>query len=219
MKKGGLGKGLDSLIPKSTNSNVSRETLLRVSEIEPNRDQPRKKFDDDSIEELATSIKEHGLIQPIIVVKKEDYYMIVAGERRWRAAKLAGINKVPVVIKEYDEREISEIALIENIQRESLNPIEEAEGILSLMEKYDLKQEELAKIVSKSRPYIANSLRLLKLNKDDQLFVSESKKSTGHARCLVTVDEALQKDIAQNIINKGLSVRETEELINNLGKE
>lgn len=219
MKKGGLGKGLDSLITKNENNNVSRETLLRLSEIEPNREQPRKKFDEDSIEELAASIKEHGLIQPIIVVKKQDYYMIVAGERRWRAAKIAGLNKVPVVVKGYDDREVSEIALIENIQRESLNPIEEAEGINSLMERYNLKQEELAQIVSKSRPYITNSLRLLKLDKKVQEFVSLSKISTGHARCLVTLDDTMQIEVAKNIIDKGLSVRETEDLINKLGKE
>ncbi len=214
MKKSGLGKGLDVLISKPKTEDVSRETLLRISEIEPNREQPRKEFNSDSLDELADSIREHGLIQPVIVVKKEDYYMIVAGERRWRAAKIAGLKKIPAIIKKYDEREIDEIALIENIQREGLNPIEEARGMATLIEKYGLKQEDIAKRISKSRPYIANTLRLLKLPLEIQEFLVNEDLSYGHVRTLISIeDKDKQIELAKVAIKEQLSVRELEELV------
>lgn len=214
MKKSGLGKGLDSLISKKEDVDVSRETLIRISEIEPNKEQPRKLFDDDSLTELAESIKEHGVIQPIIVVKKQGFYRIVAGERRWRAAKIAGLNKIPVIIKEYDDKKVSEIALIENIQREGLNPIEEAEGINDLMTKHGITQENIAKIISKSRPYVTNSLRLLKLPEKVRILLAEGELSTGHARCLIGLaPQEKQIEIAEIIIENKMSVRETEEFI------
>lgn len=214
MKKSGLGKGLDVLISKPKTEDVSRETLLRISEIEPNREQPRKEFNSDSLDELADSIREHGLIQPVIVVKKEDYYMIVAGERRWRAAKIAGLKKIPAIIKKYDEREIDEIALIENIQREGLNPIEEARGMATLIEKYGLKQEDIAKRISKSRPYIANTLRLLKLPLEIQEFLVNEELSYGHVRTLISIeDKDKQIELAKVAIKEQLSVRELEELV------
>lgn len=219
MKKGGLGKGLDSLISKGSDLNVSRETLLRVSEIEPNRNQPRKIFEEGAIEELANSIIENGLIQPIVVVKKEDYYQIVAGERRWRASKKAGLKKLPVIIKEYTDRQIDEISLIENIQRENLNVIEEANGINSLINEYSLKQEELAKIISKSRAYIANSIRLLRLPDKIQGLLLEKKLSGGHARAILSLeDENQQIEVAEYTIEKKFSVRELEAYIKSLKK-
>lgn len=215
MKKGGLGKGLEKLIPKSEIEDVSRETLLRVAEIEPNRDQPRKTFDDESIDELTESIKEHGVIQPIIVVKGQGYYRIVAGERRWRAAKKAGLTKIPAIIKEYTKKQISEVALIENLQRENLNVVDEAFGVKNLIDTYNLKQEEVAKILSKSRPYITNLLRLLNLNNDVLCILRDGKISFGHARALLVIkDEDYQKEIVNLIISKKLSVRQTEDLIN-----
>lgn len=215
MKKGGLGKGLDSLIPKTNKENVSRETLLRIAEVEPNREQPRKNFDDVTIDELADSIKENGVIQPIIVVKGDGYYKIVAGERRWRAAKKAGLTKIPALIKDYSEEKISEIALIENMQRENLNSVDEAFGIKTLIDKYELKQEEVAKVLSKSRPYITNALRLLSLSKDVLELLKDGKLSTGHARALLAVkDEEKQLHLAHLVIEKGLSVRQVEELVN-----
>ena len=192
------------------------ETYLRVSEIEPNRNQPRKKFDKEALEELADSIKTHGIIQPIVVQKRDGYYEIIAGERRWRAAKIAKIKEVPVIIKEYTEREIMEIALIENLQRENLNPIEEAESYNRLIEEYGLIQEELAQRMSKSRSAITNSLRLLKLSKKVREMVASEKISGGHARALVVVeDEKLQFELATLIYENKLSVRETEKLIKN----
>lgn len=219
MKKGGLGKGLDSLIGKkpAVIEDVSRETFLMMAEIEPNREQPRKQFDEEAIDELAESIRQHGIIQPLIVVKKDGYYQIVAGERRWRAAKKVGLKKVPVIIKEYTKREIDEIALIENIQRENLNPMEEAHGLKTLMKEYGLKQEDLVKVISKSRSYIANSVRLLNLPQEIQELVSAGKLSGGHGRALLGLPEmSMQTQAAAIVLEKEYTVRETEELVNKL---
>lgn len=214
MRKGGLGKGLDSLISKSDSVDVSRETLLRIAEIEPNREQPRKVFDENAIAELSESIKEYGVIQPIIVTKEKGYYRIVAGERRWRAAKEAGLKKIPAIIKEYTDKEVSEIALIENLQREDLNPLEEAKGIQNLINEYGLKQEEIAKIISKSRPYITNSLRLLNLDPFVQELLLQKQITSGHAKMLAGIkDNELQIKIAKEIVEKGLSVRQVESIV------
>lgn len=238
VKRKGLGKGIDSLIPNTGNVKTGAEskpvvkevvkevikevkvpadTMMKVSDIEPNRDQPRKKFDKESLEELAESIKQFGIIQPIVVQKKDDYYEIIAGERRWRAAKLAKVKEVPVIIKEYTKQEVMEIALIENIQRKNLNPIEEALAYKSLIDECHLKQEELAKRVSKSRTAIANSLRLLKLTDEVQEMLISEELSMGHARALLGLDqEDLQLEAAKNVVEKGLSVRDTEKLVKSI---
>ena len=263
-KHGGLGRGLDALIPQSapkteevtveirdheaaaeqtreekTEENVSRETLeeekeniqrdrterrrrettLRVSQIEPNRSQPRKTFDEDALEELADSIRQYGLIQPIMVQKREGYYEIIAGERRWRACMKAGLKEVPVIIREYDDQKIMELSLIENLQREDLNPMEEARAYKRLMEEFGLTQEEIAGRVSKSRPVIANALRLLKLDERVQAMVEQGEISMGHARALASVlipEE--QYLIALKIMEEHLTVRDTEKIIKNIGK-
>ena len=239
VKKKGLGRGIDSLIPESTKSTTKKkssekpvvkevikevevvkevqvpaETILKISDIEPNRNQPRKTFDKEALEELADSIKQYGLIQPIVVQKKNDYYEIIAGERRWRAAKIAKLKEVPVVIKEYTPQEVMEIALIENIQRKDLNPIEEALAYKSLIDEYHLKQEELAKRVSKSRTAITNSMRLLKLCGQVQEMLINEEISMGHARALLALEnEDLQFEAAKTVVERGLSVRETEKLV------
>jgi ParB family chromosome partitioning protein len=243
-KRKGLGKGIDSLIPNTTATTnkssaktaektkpvvkevvkevikevkVPAETMLKISDIEPNREQPRKKFDREALEELAGSIKQYGVIQPLVVQKKDDYYEIIAGERRWRAAKLAKVKEVPVVIKEYSRQEVMEIALIENIQRKDLNPIEEAMAYKSLIEEYNLKQEELAKRVSKSRAAIANSMRLLRLADEVQNMLVEDVISMGHARALLAFDqEDLQLEAARTVVERGLSVRDTEKLVKSI---
>ena len=263
-KHGGLGRGLDALIPQSapkteevtveirdheaaaeqtreekTEENVSRETLeeekeniqrdrterrrrettLRVSQIEPNRSQPRKTFDEDALEELADSIRQYGLIQPIMVQKRDGYYEIIAGERRWRACMKAGLKEVPVIIREYDDQKIMELSLIENLQREDLNPMEEARAYKRLMEEFGLTQEEIAGRVSKSRPVIANALRLLKLDERVQAMVEQGEISMGHARALASVlipEE--QYLIALKIMEEHLTVRDTEKIIKNIGK-
>ncbi len=239
-RKKGLGRGIDSLIPtnNATDSQKKKEsktvvkevvkevikevkvpadTMLKISDIEPNRNQPRKKFDKQALEELADSIKQFGLIQPIVVQKKDDYYEIIAGERRWRAAKLAKLKEVPVIIKEYSPQEVMEIALIENIQRKDLNPIEEALAYKSLIDEYNLKQEELAKRVSKSRTAITNSMRLLKLSQEVQQMLIDDEISMGHARALLALEhEELQLDAANTIVEKGLSVRDTEKLVKSI---
>lgn len=239
VKKKGLGKGVDALIPNTTaakgksNDNkpvvkeivkevvkevkVPADTVLKISDIEPNRDQPRKKFDKEALEELADSIKQYGLIQPIVVQKKNDYYEIIAGERRWRAAKLAKLKEVPVVIKEYTPQEIMEIALIENIQRKDLNPIEEALAYKSLIDEYSLKQEELAKRLSKSRTAITNTMRLLNLSEGVQDMLINDDISMGHARALLTLEhEELQMEAARTVVERGLSVRDTEKLVKSI---
>ena len=229
-KKGGLGKGLDSLISNKVNtqqlnSGVNTEAekadkMVKISKVEPNREQPRKQFDEESLNELAESIKQYGIIQPIVVCDKKSYYEIVAGERRWRAAKLAGLKEVPVIIREFTEEELVEIALIENIQREDLNPIEEAQAYKKMMDMFHVKQEDVAKKVSKSRAAVANSMRLLKLCEEVQQMIIDGTLSTGHARCLITIEDAeKQKQIAEQIINHHLSVRETEKLLKKFQKE
>lgn len=263
-KHGGLGRGLDALIPQSapkteeatekirddeaaaeqtregkTEEIVSRETFaeegdnlqrdrserrrrettLRVSQIEPNRSQPRKTFDEDALEELADSIRQYGLIQPIMVQKRDGYYEIIAGERRWRACMKAGLKEVPVIIREYDDQKIMELSLIENLQREDLNPMEEARAYKRLMEEFGLTQEEIAGRVSKSRPVIANALRLLKLDERVQAMVEQGEISMGHARALASVlipEE--QYLIALKIMEEHLTVRDTEKIIKNIGK-
>lgn len=230
--RGGLGKGLDSLIPvsnetknssKSNENNIEEkkhDTILKINEIEPNREQPRKKFDEDSLQELADSIKQFGLIQPIVVQKRKDYYEIIAGERRWRAAKIAGIKEVPVIIKEYSNQEIVEISLIENIQRENLNPIEEAQAYKRLLKEFNLKQDEVAERVSKSRTAVTNSMRLLKLCDEVQQMVIDDMITTGHARALIPIEDKEQQYLlAQKIFDEQLNVREVEKLIKNLDKQ
>ena len=218
--KPGLGRGLDLLIPADDENEDSKDSvLLNISEVEPNRDQPRKKFSEESLKELARSIEKHGVIQPIIVIKKDDYYEIVAGERRWRAARMAGLSEIPALIREYSDREISEIALIENIQREDLTPIEEAKAYKALIEEYGITQEELSGRVAKSRAAIANSMRLLKLDEEVQNMLAEGIISAGHARALLVLEKnSDQIKAAQEIIKNSLSVRDTEKLVKNWGK-
>lgn len=223
MAKRGLGKGLDSLISaeavKSTNKDetAQSETVVKITKVEPNREQPRKNFDEDALQELADSIKQYGLLQPILVQDRKDYYEIIAGERRWRAAKLAGLKEVPVIIKNYTEQEIMEISLIENIQREDLNPVEEALAYKRLLEEFHLKQDELAERVSKSRTTITNSMRLLKLCDYVQQMIVDGKLTTGHARALIPIEnEEEQKQLAERIFDEKLSVREVEKIVKEL---
>ena len=229
VKRGGLGKGLDSLIPEgkkpvSTSKTVEKEVkvgeqMIKITKIEPNREQPRKKFDEDALLELADSIKQFGVLQPLLVQKKGDYYEIIAGERRWRAAKLAGVKEVPVIIKDYTEKEIVEIALIENIQRENLNPIEEAIAYKRLATEFNLKQDEIAERVSKSRQAVANSMRLLKLGEKIQDMVISEEISAGHARALLAIEDAEQRyELALRISAENLSVRDVENIINQMKK-
>ena len=229
-KKSGLGKGLDSLIPnkkndisdskvekkqeKENDSPKSGEIMVRINEVEPNRDQPRKDFDEDALMELADSIRQFGILQPLLVQKKKNYYEIIAGERRWRAAKLAGIKEVPIIVKDYTDQEIVEISLIENIQRENLNPIEEAMAFKRLLQEFQLKQDEVAERVSKSRTAVTNSMRLLKLSPRVQQMIIDDMISTGHARALLAIDDEEQQFILANkIFDEKLSVRETETLV------
>ena len=220
----GLGKGLDSMIaPKkeaTTEKNekiVKAEIQVNINDIEPNSEQPRKKFDEDSLSELAESIKQYGIIEPLIVQKKGKRYEIIAGERRWRAARIAELTEVPVVVKEYTPQEIMEIALIENIQRQDLNPIEEANAYRRLIEEYNLKQDELAKRVSKNRSTITNALRLLKLSEHVQQLLIEDIISSGHARALLGItDSEKQNEVATRILDEKLSVRETEKLVKSI---
>ena len=224
VKRNGLGKGLDSLIPnkaekkpeekKEERKSESGEILVKINQVEPNREQPRKEFDEDSLMELADSIKQFGILQPLLVQKKKDYYEIIAGERRWRAAKIAGIKEVPIIVKEYTNQEIVEISLIENIQRENLNPIEEAMAYKRLLEEFSLKQDEVAERVSKSRTAVTNSMRLLKLSPRVQQMIVDDMISTGHARALLAIDdEEQQYQLANRIFDEKLSVRETEKLV------
>lgn len=227
----GLGKGLDALIPvssdvknnKRANSSSEKEkrpeTLVKITMVEPNREQPRKTFDEESLNELAESIKQFGLLQPILVQDRKDYYEIIAGERRWRAAKIAGLKEVPVIIKNLTEQEIVEISLIENIQRENLNPIEEALAYKKLLNEFHLKQEEVAERVSKSRTAVTNSMRLLKLAEEVQKMVVKEEITTGHARALLGIeDEEQQISTAKKIVDEKLSVRDIEKLVKNMNK-
>ena len=232
LKKGGLGKGLDSLIPENTivtmnkenqdqDMDVNRETIMvDIQKVEPNRNQPRKNFDEDSLLELSDSIRQFGVLQPLIVKDKEGYYEIIAGERRWRAAKMAKLKEIPVIIKNFSEQEIVEISLIENIQREDLNPIEEALAYKRLLEDFHLKQDEVAERVSKSRTAVTNSMRLLKLSDKVQQMVIDDMLTTGHARALLGIDDPdRQYSMAQEIFDKKLSVRETEKLVKKIQTE
>ena len=193
--------------------------MMKINMVEPNREQPRKYFEEDSLLELADSIKQYGVLQPLLVRKRKDYYEIIAGERRWRAAKLAGIKEIPVIIKDYSEQEVVEIALIENIQRENLNPIEEAMAFKKLLTEFHLKQDEVAERVSKSRTAVTNSMRLLKLNEKVQQMIIDDMISTGHARALLAIDDLEQQHLlAVKIFDEKLSVRETEKLIKDIKK-
>ncbi|WP_075717611.1 ParB/RepB/Spo0J family partition protein [Roseburia sp. 499] len=233
-KRGGLGKGLDSLITDKVGSgNTTVETtntkkaepdkdvtFVKIGKVEPNREQPRKNFDEDALLELSESVKQYGVLQPLLVQDKKDYYEIIAGERRWRAAKLAGLKEVPVIIKNLTEQEIVEISLIENIQRENLNPIEEALAYKRLLNEFNLKQDEVAERVSKSRTAVTNSMRLLKLDERVQQMVIDDLISTGHARALLGIaDGEQQYALAQQIFDEKLSVRETEKLVKKLQKQ
>ena len=253
VKRGGLGKGLDSMIPildsTATKNNTSRTALdkealqnaakeahkhqkekmefegkpgeqvqiVKLTKVEPSREQPRKQFDADALQELAESIKQFGVLQPLLVQKKEDYYEIIAGERRWRASKLAGLKEVPVIVKEFTEQEAVEISLIENIQREDLNPIEEAMAYKRLMEEFHLKQDAIAERVSKSRTAVTNSMRLLKLDDRVQQMLIDEMISTGHARALLALESKdAQAEAAVKVFDEKLSVRETERLVKEL---
>ncbi len=229
IKGKGLGKGLDTLIPseyvppKKINEDQKgtseAETIVKITKVEPNREQPRKHFDEDALQELADSIKQFGLLQPILVQDRDDYYEIIAGERRWRAAKLAGLKEVPVIIRNYTNQEIVEISLIENIQREDLNPIEEALAYKRLLEEFNLKQDEVAERVSKSRTTVTNSMRLLKLCDGVQQMIIDDMLSTGHARALIPIEDAEQQlQLAQRIFDEKLSVREVEKLVKGILK-
>ena len=229
----GLGKGLESLIPNAvgeakkkeaisqdsgkSSEEKGSETILKITMVEPNRKQPRKNFDEDSLQELCDSIKQVGLIQPILVQDRKDHYEIIAGERRWRAAKMAGLKEIPVIIRDYSDQEIMEISLIENIQREDLNPIEEAQAYKRLLTEFHLKQDEVAERVSKSRAAVTNSIRLLKLTDKVQQMVIDDMITTGHARALLAVeDPEAQYILAQQIFDQKLSVRDVEKLVKKL---
>lgn len=242
-KKSGLGRGLDALFPDKTvqenskavkntktktTDNVKKQTvteeelgtseiMVKISKVEPNRSQPRKQFNEDALLELSESIKQYGILQPLLVSDKKDYYEIIAGERRWRAAKMAGLKEVPVLIKEFSNQEIVEISLIENIQREDLNPIEEALAYKRLIDEFQMKQDEIAERVSKSRTAVTNSMRLLKLDERVQQMLIDDMISAGHARALLSITNPdVQAETAMKIFDNKLSVRETEKLVKNL---
>jgi ParB family chromosome partitioning protein len=225
--KKGLGKGLDIMIPEQIiktveekADNVSRETFIHISDIEPNKSQPRKRFDEDALQELADSIKQYGVIQPLILQKRDKFYEIIAGERRWRAARLAGLKDVPAIIKDYSPQEVVEIALIENIQREDLNPIEEAQTYYRLIQEFNLKQDEVAERVSKSRAAVTNAMRLLKLDERVQQMLIDEMLSNGHARALLAIENSdKQYNTASKIFDEKLSVRETEKLVKQIINE
>lgn len=223
-KIGGLGKGLGALIPGTDITEEKKveqsETTLDINKVEPNRKQPRKQFNEDSLIELSENIKQYGIIQPLLVKERDGYYEIIAGERRWRAAKMAGLDKVPVIVKDISEREIVEISLIENIQREDLNPIEEAQAYKRLLEEFDLKQDEVAERVNKSRTAVTNSLRLLKLDERVQQMLIEDLISNGHARAILGLaDKEKQYEFAQQVLDKKLSVRDVEKEIKKIQQE
>ncbi len=211
----GLGKGLDALFADNTTPDGAGTVTLAITEIEPNRAQPRKKFDDNALTELADSIRQHGVITPVLVRPMTDgSYQLVAGERRWRAARMAGLSELPALIKELSDSEAMELALVENLQREDLDPVEEAEGYRVLMETYGLTQEQVAERVNKSRPAVANAVRLLSLPKEVRMMVSQGTLSSGHARALLAVeDKARMKQLAGEIIKKDMTVRDVERLV------
>jgi len=226
----GLGKGLDTLIPSAVaepkKSRKEKEVVVEkpdsivdINKVEPNREQPRKNFDEDALLELAESIKQFGLLQPILVQDRKTYYEIIAGERRWRASKIAGLKEVPVIIRNYSEQEIVEISLIENIQREDLNPIEEAQAYRRLMNEFNLKQDEIAERVSKSRTAVTNSMRLLKLCDEVQQMIINDMISTGHARAIISIENPEEQyALAQKIFDEKMSVRDVEKYIKDLNK-
>ena len=225
--KKGLGKGLDSLITdkvskpvKPKSEHAADAVMIDIKKVEPNREQPRKKFDEDALIELSESIKQFGVLQPLLCQERDNYYEIIAGERRWRAAKIAGIKEVPVIIKKLSEQEIMEISLIENLQREDLNPIEEALAYKRLIDEFKLKQDEVAERVSKSRTAVTNAMRLLKLNEKVQQMVIDEMLTTGHARALLGIeDQDIQYVLAQQIFDQKLSVRDTEKLVKSMQNE
>lgn len=240
-KKSGLGRGLDALFPEKTvhskqeekpvqkavsaDDKKEKETAengiktVKISKVEPNREQPRKKFDEDALLELSESIKQYGVLQPLLVSDKKDYYEIIAGERRWRAAKMAGLKEVPIIIKEFSDQETVEISLIENIQREDLNPVEEAQAYKRLIDEFQLKQDEIADRVAKSRTAVTNSLRLLKLDPRVQDMVVNEMLTAGHARAILGItDPDMQEMVASKVFDNKLSVRETEELVRKILK-
>ena len=238
MAKKGLGRGLGAIfgedVVKESNEELANtkkaisspqeetggEIMVKVSLIEPNRDQPRKDFNEEELQELAESIKNYGVLQPLLVQKKGTSYELIAGERRWRAAKLAGLREVPVVLREYNKQQAMEIALIENVQRSDLNPIEEAQAYQQLVKEFHLTQEEIAVRVSKNRATITNAIRLLKLDSQIQDLLIKGMISSGHARALLSLEDGqLQKKAAQEILDRGLSVRETEKLVKKMGKD
>lgn len=219
MAKNRLGKGLSALIPNISKDDVDSKEIssLNINKIYPNAEQPRKIFDKEKLEVLSESIKNYGVLQPIVVKKEEDGYMIIAGERRFRAAKMAGLKEIPAVIKELSQKDIMEIALIENLQREDLNAIEEAIAYKSLIEHYDVTQEDISQAVGKSRPHITNTLRLLNLDDKVIKFIEESQISPGHGKALLRItDKKIQFELAQKIIKDELSVRETEDIAKNM---
>ena len=227
-KKGGLSKGIskglgiDALIPEVKEAEESGNGILEVeiSKVEPDKNQPRKNFDEDELEALADSIKQHGIIDPILVQDKGDYYEIVGGERRWRASKIAGLKKVPIIVREFTEQEKLAISLIDNTQRVNLDPIEEATTYKRLMDEFELTQDEVADLISKSRPAVANSLRLLNLSPEVQELLSQKVISSGHARALLGIkDQEKQSEYANVIIDKQLSVREVEKEIKKMQSE
>ena len=231
-KKSGLGKGLDSLltdkvgkssvakVEKPKSEHAADAVMMDIKKVEPNRDQPRKKFDEDALLELSDSIKQFGVLQPLLVQERDEYYEIIAGERRWRAAKLAGVKQVPVIIKKLTEQEVMEISLIENIQRQDLNPIEEALAYKKLLQEFNLKQDEVAERVSKSRTAVTNAMRLLKLDDRVQQMVIDEMLTTGHARALLGIDDVeKQYTVAQQIFDQKLNVRDTEKLVKNIQNE
>ena len=226
----GLGKGLDTLIPSAVTEPKKNkrekeviaekpDSIVDINKVEPNREQPRKNFDEDALLELAESIKQFGLLQPILVQDRKTYYEIIAGERRWRASKIAGLKEVPVIIRNYTEQEIVEISLIENIQREDLNPIEEAQAYKRLMSEFNLKQDEIAERVSKSRTAVTNSMRLLKLCDEVQQMIINDMISTGHARAIISIENPEEQyALAQKIFDEKMSVRDVEKYIKNMNK-
>ena len=231
--KKGLGKGLDSLITDKVNTKpaVSKNNptpksehaadaiMMNITKVEPNREQPRKKFDEDALLELAESIKQYGVLQPLLVQEREDYYEIVAGERRWRAAKLAGFREVPVIVREYTRQQTMEIALIENVQRADLNPIEEAKAYQMLIQEFGLRQEDVAERVAKNRATITNSMRLLKLDERVQEMLIQDRLTGGHARALLSLEDGeKQYQLALKTVENHLSVREVERLVKELLK-
>ncbi|MBQ6837202.1 MAG: ParB/RepB/Spo0J family partition protein [Clostridia bacterium] len=223
-KKTGLGRGFDAIMVDNSVEEISGNSgtfKVKLMDIEPNREQPRKQFDEEALSELADSISKHGVLQPLLVRPLTDgSYQLVAGERRWRASRMAGLTEVPVVVKDLTDSQVAELALVENLQRENLNPLEEANGYKELGEKFGYTQEQIAEVVGKSRSAVANSLRLLALPKSVAMLVSEGKLSMGHARALLSLeDEKMMSDLAKLIVANDLSVRETERLARNMKKD